>query len=119
MISVIHCRTIQGKPKWRKLLEDYSYKDTTVPDGYEWNGSSTPWFAKGIIPKFELTLEASCIHDYLCEHAKTKADRKKADGIFKEMLREKGMGKFRSRLGYWGVRIGAFFNINGSKKSWE
>ena len=118
MLQPIYCKTISGCPGWRELLKDYKYKSVTVPAGFKWNGASTPFFAKMIIPKFELTLEATAVHDYLCTNATSKADRKEADEIFKEMLRLKGMGKFRSRLGYWGVRIGAFFNINGSKKSW-
>jgi hypothetical protein len=127
----IHCRTIDDKPGWRKLTKAYSFTTSEaitilVPNGYEWNGASTPWFAKMIIPKFEKTLAPSCIHDYLCEHAKTKEDRKFADDVFLEMLRRKNkktgkprMGKIRSRLGWLGVRIGAFFSINGSKRSWK
>ena len=119
MLQPIHCKTVMGCPGWRCLLKEYRYKHITVPERFKWNGASTPTFAKLIIPKFELTLEATCVHDYLCKHAVTKADRKEADILFKEMLRLKGMGKVRSQLGYWGVRIGAFFSVNGSKRSWK
>lgn len=131
MLKPIYCRTITAKPGWRKLVKDYTYKTDagstiTVPCHYEWNGASTPWLARWIIPKFELTLEASCVHDFGCEKAKTKEERKFADNIFREMLgkKEKPNGKkavswLRRWLGYNGVRVGAFFNINGSSKSWE
>ena len=109
MLPIIHCSTIPKRPGWRHLDVSYAYKWNRVPAGFTFNGASTPWLARGIIPKFHYTLEASCVHDWLCNKAKSKDDRKEADIIFKEMLREKGMGKFRSTLGFWGVRIGAFF----------
>lgn len=111
MLRSIKVETIPEKTGWLRLLEDYRYKDIWVPAGFEYNGASSPNtpLIRWAIPKFYMTMEAACIHDYLCGAAKNKKDRKRADKIFKEMLEEKGMGGIRRNIGYMGVRIGAFF----------
>lgn len=105
--------TREGK-RWYRLLEDYEFDcGVIVPEGFEWNGASSPPVASWIIPKAHKTLIASCIHDYLCGLATNKRDRKKADKVFEGEL-NKDHNVVTSKLGYWGVRIGSLFGIGNS-----
>lgn len=94
----------------RELLQDYVYRDIVVPKGFKWDGASTPrlfWF---LVPPLDETEEGSCIHDFLCQKAKTPEERKEADKIFYQILCEKDLQPaIRRRLAYTGVRIGAWW----------
>lgn len=51
--------------------------------------------------------EAAVIHDILYVNATLhKYNRKESDQIFREILLEIGVPKWRARLMYWGVRVG-------------
>lgn len=100
------------------LGRDEVIDDYIVPKDFKWNGASVPWFATPIIPKAYKTLEASCLHDWLCADAETPVEREAADRAFIEVLRGKGFNKVRLKLGYWGVRLGAFFGIGVKYKHW-
>jgi hypothetical protein len=65
------------------LLEDYTYRDITVPKGFRTNGSNVPRTLWGVVPPFKpLYSPAYVIHDYLCE----LEDYELADKYFKELL---------------------------------
>lgn len=91
------------------LLADFTAHNMTVPEGFRFDGASTPKLFKWLVPKFEGTLKASCRHDWACRNAKNEEERKEADKIFKRMLKEDGNGFIRQNCGYLGVRIGAWF----------
>jgi hypothetical protein len=90
-----------------RLLAPFKYRDIIVPAGFEFDGASTPRIFWNIIPPFKGTKRAACIHDWLCKQARSKEDRKEADLLWKEMLKEIGFNKARVMVGYIGVRIGA------------
>ena len=92
-----------------QLLRSFTAHGVTVPSGFVFDGASAPRIFWSIIPPFKRTKKASCIHDYLCRNAKSKEDRKRADEIFYRMLQESGISETRCKIGYLGVRIGAFF----------
>ena len=105
----IYTRTL---PRGREqLLRPFTAHGIEVPSGFIFDGASAPRIFWGIIPPFKRTKKAACIHDYLCSIAKNKGDRKKADDLFKVMLEEEGLNRTRCTLGYWGVRVGAFFGV--------
>lgn len=84
----------------------------TAPQGFVFDGASSPWFARWIIPKFYKMLKASCRHDWACHNAKNWHERLLADIVFFLMAYyvEK-LSLWRCVLGLVGVRIGAFFGI--------
>lgn len=66
-----------------KVLEEFSYKDVTVPVNYHTNGANIPRILWSIWPPNRSDyLPAVIVHDYLCDIE----DYKKADEYFKEML---------------------------------
>jgi hypothetical protein len=108
---------VPGKPVHRKLLEplSLSMKDghiSQIPAGFEWDGSSVPFIFQGIFPRHRHPI-ASCRHDYRCKQAKNKSDRAFADKEF-----EKDVGKtswwITKKIGFIGVRIGAFFGVGNN-----
>ncbi len=92
------------------VLEDFTAHGFTVPAGFITDGASTPSFFWSIIPPFKRTKKAAVIHDYLTKKVRTPRQRKVVDRLFRRMLREEGAGPIRAFLGYFGVRVGAWFN---------
>jgi len=78
-----------------------------VPVGFESDGSSVPEIFRGIFPRHRHPI-AFFRHDYRCRIAKSKFERLWADKQF-----EKDVGTtswwLTKKIGYIGVRIGAFF----------
>ena len=93
----------------REITQDWHYKGDIVPIGFRWNGSSAPRLLWIIIAPWR-NPKASCWHDWKCEHAKNREERKQADKDFKELIGSEE-SKTEKILGYIGVRIGAFFGI--------
>lgn len=111
---VIYMRSVPGKPLHRALTKplqivtmDGGFDE--IPVGFEWDGSSVPWLFNGLFPRHRHPV-ASCKHDWRCIHAKSPAERKWADKQF-----EIDVGKtswwITKKLGYYGVRIGAYLGI--------
>jgi len=88
-----------------------------IPKDFSWDGASVPWFATLIVPRAYKVLEASCMHDWRCSKARTPSERKVADRYLYERFKAK-FNIVRSTLGYWGVRLGAFFGIGVRYKHW-
>lgn len=114
MTTLIYMRNVIGQPLHRALTQPLSYlkhDGTTgeIPIDFEWDGSSVPFFLQGLFPRQRHPV-ASCRHDKRCRDAKNKAQRKFADKQF-----EIDVGKtswwLTKKVGYWGVRIGAFFGV--------
>lgn len=104
----IFCKSVD--PGTRTLTMPFHFYGETVPFNFTWDGASTPWFARGIVPKFYKSLKSSCAHDYLCRKAKNADERKIADKAYKRLLIEvEGYSKIRAQLAYQGVRLGAKF----------
>ncbi len=110
--TVIHMRTVPGKPDQRRL--DWPLIRSAGPDvpkDFIWDGSSVPRFFRRLFPKWRHPM-ASCGHDYDCRNAKNRQDRKIADQRFREVVAR--TSKFESVVGFVGVRIGAFFGVGNN-----
>ena len=116
-MTIVFMRTDPDSPKNRILTSPLACKNKDgrmefIPVDFPWDGSSIPWFAKGIFPRHDHPI-ASCRHDFRCSKAKNKEDRKFADSEFKIDVR-KTSWRSTAAIGYAGVRIGAFFGIGSS-----
>ena len=116
-MTIIYMRNVEGKPKMRALTRalpcimiDGSTDIASVD--FEWDGSSSPPGFNIVFPRFRHPI-ASCKHDSRCEKATCKAERKFADEQFQIDV-AKTSWKITSKLGYWGVRIGAFFGVGSN-----
>lgn len=91
------------------ICEHWDGSTRYIPTGFGWDGSSVPFIFQGMFPRHRHPI-ASCRHDWRCAHAKNKAERKWADQEF-----EKDVGTtswyVTKKIGYYGVRIGAFLGI--------
>ena len=79
-----------------------------IPAGYESDGMSVPrFFWRSLSPKINAkTLIPSVIHDFMYEnHIGTRAE---ADEFYEQNLIEKGFGRIKSWLVWFGVRIGGW-----------
>ena len=84
-----------------ELIVEYSYNGINIPAGYTTNGADIPrafWWA--FPPNSPEYLSAVVVHDYLCEKAKNKNDKLKADKVFYTALRELGVSWLKARLFY-------------------
>ena len=73
-----------------------------IPEGYSWDGASIPrwaWSIMGHPLEGDLRLP-SLIHDWLCEHSATPADRMVADAISFLLLSRAGVSRWR-RICLW------------------
>lgn len=116
---------VSGKNLWL-ILEPFRYetKDKTgvieVPAGFDTDLASVPRVMYSIFPRDGLYIEAAIIHDWLYVDQKINGEwisRKTADGVFLEAMEYLGIGWFRRRTIYRGVRIGGwtFFNKRAKK----
>ena len=80
-----------------KVLEDFTYKDITVPKGFHTNGADIPRIFWAIWPPNRSDyLSAVVIHDYLCD----LEEYEKADEYFREILQILEIGDTTTYLFY-------------------
>jgi len=108
----IHMRTVEGKPLNRALDSPLPCGEAECEIDFEWDGSSTPVLLRGLFPKHRHP-KASCRHDKRCGLARNKEERKFADQCFREDV-GKTSWKVTKYIGYFGVRIGAFFKVGSN-----
>lgn len=94
------------------LLEPLTWRGITVPTGFMTDGASVPRILWAWLPPWgDVATRAAIVHDYLLERrddgipvpgAETRA---KCDQLFYEALLDCGVGKFRARLTWLGVRL--------------
>lgn len=80
----------------------------TVPAGFVCDGASVPQAAQAIIGHpFDEYLEAGVLHDFLYAHAsdKYRITREEADGIFKEVMWNYRVPKWKIPLMFAAVRM--------------
>ena len=93
------------------LQEDLSVtwheKNVTVPAGFKCDGASIPRFLwSSVSPAIDpRTLRGAVVHDYLYRTAPENWNRKEADDLFYDLIREDGLGWWKSQKAYWGVRM--------------
>ena len=91
------------------VADDYSVYSVVagsrilIPAGFVFDGASIPDAFHWIIDPSEDMIEASCVHDYL--YTFHLYSRKTADRIFKELLEDKGLSRWKVFLSYRAVRI--------------
>ena len=119
MSCLIYMTNVPGTDNDRALFKPLPLlmmdgTESEVPAGFVWDGASVPMLFQGIFPRHNHPI-ASCRHDYRCKQAQNDSERKFADEQF-----EKDVGTtswwITKKVGYIGVRIGAFFGIGSSYK---
>jgi len=91
---------------------DYAYVDDDyviiVPAGFKFNLASVPRILWFVISPYELSIPAPLVHDYLYVNkgriGNRVYSRRDADKIFKRLMGQMGVGKFRRFFGYISVR---------------
>lgn len=85
-----------------ELVQDYTYKDITIPAGYKTNGANVPrMFWSVFPPNSPEYLSAVIMHDYLCD----KEQYKLADKTLKEMMSALGVSKLKVYIFYYSCRV--------------
>lgn len=93
---------------YEKPFEYYTKDDEiiSVPVGFRTDFASVPWFFRRIIPATGRYNEATVIHDYLCYLSnRLEYNRRKADRVFYEAMSDLKVGKLKSLIIYFGVRL--------------
>jgi len=93
-----------------ELFSDYVYKTKEylikVPKGFVTDYASIPKLLRAIILPYGKHSGASVVHDYLySKGCELNIERKKADKIFLEILKEEGVNPILARLMYIAVRV--------------
>ena len=114
--SDVQIRLRQGEDNTQLILDaPYTAYGQTVPAGFTFDGASSPWFARWVIPKFFRVIKASCRHDYGCSMAKNFKERLVEDVVFFLMCYHvERLATWRCIAGLIGVRIGAYLGIGRS-----
>lgn len=108
-------RTIDDKPEYFLLLSDCTYTWTdddqvdhshTVDKGTETDLASIPRVVRGAFKRTGLSRKPAVFHDDW--YGKKLWTRKKCDQLFRQMLLERGMGRFAAGVYYHGVRAGGW-----------
>ena len=93
-----------------ELVDDYVYQieeySIRVPKGFVTDYASIPRIFRPIVLPYGKHSGASVVHDYLySKGCNLNIERKKADKIFLEILKEEGVNPILARLMYIAVRI--------------
>ena len=96
--------------KKHELFQDYVYEVNgyriTVPKGFVTDLASVPRSFWTIFPPFGIYTPAAVIHDFLySEYNVTGINRTLSDKIFLFIMRELGVGFFKSKTMYRAVRL--------------
>jgi hypothetical protein len=114
---LIHMRNVPGTDNDRALDKPLSLlmidgTESEVPADFIWDGASVPIVFQSLYPRHNHPI-ASCRHDWRCKNAKNAAERKFADEQF-QIDTGKTSWWITKKVGYIGVRIGAFFGIGSN-----
>lgn len=87
------------------LIEDYTFKNITVPRGFIFDGATIPklfWKVHGhpFRPNF---VAAALIHDYGLYHKDFK--RKEVNSLFYELLKLNNVPRWKAKQMYWAVSL--------------
>lgn len=109
--------TLDRLPKgsWR-IAEEVSYENGTVtvivPKGTKTDLASIPDIFKWYVNNDDYrVIRPAIVHDWLYATHKTAGgyiSRSQSDDLFYDMLREEGMGVFKARVMWLGVRLGGW-----------
>lgn len=101
------------------LEAEYSYQDgenlVKVPKGFDFDLASIPRFLWWLIAPFELSITAPLLHDFVYVYRGDLPEasivpvriynRKEADGLFKRIMKQEGVSKWRITAAYFAVRL--------------
>lgn len=84
---------VYGRKKYITLDKLNRY-GVDVPAGFIFDGVSVPWFVMWMFTYDELKegTEASCVHDYMCEH-KNDYRRRYATSVLLKLWKNAGLGE--------------------------
>ncbi len=104
-----------------RLYNDFTYlwgqTKIPVPAGFETDFASIPRIFRIIIPKLGRWNKAAVIHDYIYQNRIIGMtsynilftfNRKQADIVFRDAMRDLGVAKWKRYVMYWGVRVGGW-----------
>lgn len=108
---------LAAERRWR-LEEPYRYRDgptlLEIPRHFSFDMASIPRLFWWLVAPFELSISAPLIHDFLYRYAGAPPigsldpprsyDRKEADALFREVMRQEGVATWRWRAAYIAVR---------------
>jgi len=101
------------------LAEDLVYEgnqDTfVIPAGFITDFASVPRILWNLFPPYGKYTKAAVVHDY--HYINQGISREDADGIFRRMMRELGVGYVRRYLMWAAVRIGGRYRKNVDKQA--
>lgn len=104
-----------------RLVEPYEYCDATkralltIPRGYHFNGASVPKVFHNLVGALDLSISATCVHDFLCDYrgrpplgtvlpTHTSYTRLETDQLFRRIMDQEGVPEWRELAAYLGVR---------------
>ena len=97
-----------------ELLEPLVYQGNTdlftVPTGFFTDLASIPRVFRPFFPRYGIYRKAAVLHDY--HYIVQLVSRKDADGMFRRVMRELGVGRIRRYLMWLAVRIGGSYRKN-------
>ena len=89
------------------LVQDFVEGDITVPAGFRTDLASVPRFLWAFIPPMGRYTQAVVVHDWMCANP-AMYERKYADKVMYQISLKYKTRKWKARIMYIGVRIGAF-----------
>jgi hypothetical protein len=83
-----------------------------VPAGFVTDFASVPGLFTWLVPRYGRFTKAAILHDFLCGEAKEgRFIRSQADGIFRRVMRELGVGFIRRWVMWAAVRLGSGWSV--------
>jgi len=110
----LDCYRLRDEPGYRYLTKPLWIQGVFVisnPEAlFKWDGASAPRLLTPVIAKFDHSLYSSCLHDFLCQNAKNKEERLRADKLYRiSLVEDDKQTKWTAWRGYIAVRIGAWW----------
>lgn len=93
----------------------YQHKNgglVVVPSGFETDFASIPQGFRWLVTGHDNTRKPAVVHDFLCRAAQNSKERKQADKIFKEAMKEAGVPWWKRQLCYSAVRVFSILGIH-------
>ena len=83
-----------------------------MPAGFVTDFASVPGLFTLLVPRYGRFTKAAILHDFLCDEAKEgRFIRSQADGIFRRVMRELGVGFIRRWVMWAAVRLGSGWGV--------
>jgi hypothetical protein len=81
-----------------------------IPEGTKTDLASIPWGLRNVLSQVGRSRKPAYFHDY--NYSRKWRTRKECDQLFRQMLIERGMSKFKAYVYYMGVRAGGWTRGN-------